>query len=71
MKCYFCAKEGKDKDAVAICIICGLGVCNEHLVREELPRWKGEYPLPSKYMPKTLPRILCRDCYEALKETLW
>jgi hypothetical protein len=31
MKCYECAREGKDTDAVGICIVCGRGVCKEHL----------------------------------------
>ncbi len=69
MKCYICALEGVSSDAVAICIVCGMGVCREHLVREAQPikdviNWGlGE---ETREYPKKLPRILCRECYEAL-----
>jgi len=36
MKCYQCAKSGVDTEAVVICIICGMGLCMDHLFREEL-----------------------------------
>ena len=36
MKCYVCAKQGVDKDAVAICIVCGMGLCMGHAFKEEL-----------------------------------
>ena len=68
MKCYICKEQGKDTDAVAICIVCGMGVCIEHLVREEVPLWKGDYPLPARKMKKTVPRILCVICHEAYQE---
>ena len=45
MKCYECAKAGKDTDAVGICIVCGRGVCKEHLLHEETPIWEGNYPI--------------------------
>jgi hypothetical protein len=65
IKCYMCALEGKDTDALAICIVCGMGICKDHLIREELEIWKGDYPFPSKRFEKTLPRFLCEWCYEA------
>lgn len=68
MKCYICAEEGKDSDAVAICIVCGMGLCMKHSIREETEVWSGGYPFPAEKMDKTLPRILCRYCYGALKE---
>lgn len=68
MKCYICAKEGKDTDAVAICIVCGMGVCMDHLVREEVEVWEGGYPFPSKKLRKTVPRILCQICYDAYQK---
>ena len=68
MKCYMCAKEGKDTDAVAICIVCGMGLCMDHAIREEMPLWEGGYPFPMKKEKKTLPRILCGDCHVALHE---
>ena len=68
MKCYICAKEGKDTDAVAICIVCGMGVCMDHLVREDVEIWEGGYPFPSKKLKKTVPRILCQICYDAYQK---
>lgn len=37
MKCYVDARDGDTKDAVAICSTCGMGLCMEHLVHQELP----------------------------------
>jgi len=68
MKCYLCAKEGKDRDAVAICIVCGMGVCMDHAIREEVSVWEGGYPFPAKKLKKTVPRILCPPCYSAYHE---
>jgi hypothetical protein len=36
MKCYVCAKQGVDEQAVAICIVCGMGLCLGHAFKEEL-----------------------------------
>ncbi|MFQ6118647.1 MAG: DUF2180 family protein [Methanosarcinales archaeon] len=68
MKCYLCAKIGKDTDAVALCIVCGMGVCKDHLVREEIPVWDGDYPVRLKPDIEKLKRIVCIPCHEALKE---
>lgn len=40
MKCYICAQMGKSTDAVAICIICGMGTCMEHTIRREVDVWE-------------------------------
>ena len=69
MKCYICSERGVDRDAIAVCIVCGMGVCREHLVREELAvmdifDWGMERE--KIVYPKTTPRILCIYCYEAL-----
>ncbi|MHC4454064.1 MAG: DUF2180 family protein, partial [Planctomycetota bacterium] len=37
MKCYICNKEGKETDAIAICIVCGIAVCVDHQIRETVP----------------------------------
>ena len=68
LKCYICAKMGKDVDAVAVCIVCGMGVCMEHSIREETPIWKGDYPVRLEKDIENLKRILCQPCHEALKE---
>jgi len=68
MKCYVCAKLGKTTEAVGICIVCGMGLCMEHAIREEREVWEGGYPFPARKMKKTLPRILCKDCADATRE---
>ncbi len=68
LKCYICAKMGKDVDAVAACIVCGMGVCMDHAIYEETPVWKGDYPVRVEKDIEKLKRILCQPCHEALKE---
>ena len=68
MKCYVCAKQGNDTDAVGICIVCGMGLCMEHAIREERSVWEGGYPFPAQKVKITLPRILCQDCSAAIKK---
>ncbi|ABR54059.1 zinc finger protein [Methanococcus vannielii SB] len=68
MKCYLCKLQGKDTDAVASCIVCGMGVCIDHVVREEVDLWEGGYPFPSKKLKNKIPRMLCIPCHEAYKE---
>ncbi len=68
LKCYLCAKMGKDTDAVAACIVCGMGVCMEHSIYEPTPVWKGDYPVRLEKDIENMRRILCQPCHEALKE---
>ncbi|MFA4825004.1 MAG: DUF2180 family protein [Methanoregula sp.] len=67
MKCYICAKEGTESDAVAVCVACGMGTCMKHTIRKEVDVWEGGYPLPSQKLPKKMPRMLCPDCNKAYK----
>lgn len=67
MKCYIDALEGKDKEAVAVCQVCGMGVCFDHQVREEIEIYAGGYPFPTQKSGKPMPRILCTWCYESFK----
>jgi hypothetical protein len=67
MKCYVCAKEGRSADAVAICIICGMGLCTEHAIREDLDMWEGGYPFPAHKIKAKMPRILCPECHDAMR----
>lgn len=62
MKCYVCEKLGVDREATGICIVCGMGLCSEHMVRADVEMWEGGYPFPSKKMKKAIPRILCPEC---------
>lgn len=64
MKCYVCAKEGKESDAVAVCIVCGMGTCMKHTIRKEIEIWEGGYPFPSRKLNRSVPRMLCPDCSE-------
>ncbi len=66
MKCYICAQQGKTEEAVAACIVCGMGVCMAHAIRKDRDQWEGGYPFPSKKVGKRIPRILCPYCDEAL-----
>jgi len=65
MKCYICAKQGVDSEAVAICIVCGMGLCMGHAFKEELLvkdiiDWGfGEERI--EYLHK-LPRFICAEC---------
>ncbi len=71
MKCYVCAKQGVDKDAVAICIVCGMGLCMGHAFKEELPvkdiiDWGfGEEKI---VYPNALPRFICAECKLAIEQ---
>jgi hypothetical protein len=72
MNCYVCDKQGKTTPAVAICILCGMALCGEHAVREELPVFHdvsaGMATVRQK-LPAGLPRILCPECYRALHQS--
>jgi hypothetical protein len=58
--------EGGDSEAVAICIVCGMGLCLEHAIKEELEVWEGGYPFPAHKLKRTLPRFICIDCHAAI-----
>ena len=68
MKCYICAEQGKHSDAVGVCIVCGMAVCREHMIREETPVWDGTYPVRLKQDLEHVKRIICPPCHAALKE---
>ena len=71
MKCYVCAKQGKDSDAIAICIICGMGICMDHAVYEEHDVLVEDYrPIIAKYkkLPDKLPRFMCSPCHQVFSK---
>ena len=71
MVCYVCAQSGTRTEAVAICIVCGMALCQEHLVREELPVWEKLHMGAGAtriQLPETLPRFLCEACHSALRQ---
>ena len=55
MQCYVCAKAGKQTEAVGICIVCGMGLCMDHALREDVDLWRG-----ATRSPKRRPRRSCR-----------
>jgi len=61
MKCYEHAKQGKDVEAVAVCAICGMGVCIDHLVEREVPLVHAV----SGWASETAMQILCQRCAQA------
>jgi hypothetical protein len=71
MNCYVCKKTGKDEAAVAVCIVCGMGLCLDHTVREALPVYanvNAGMAASRQKLPETLPRILCAECHRALHQ---
>jgi len=69
MNCFMCAQNGKETTAIAVCLTCGMGVCQEHLVREEITIEEVKTSAFSKQKvvrAKNLPRILCKLCHTAL-----
>ncbi len=66
LKCYDCMEEGKDSEAVAICIVCGKGLCIDHARRMDLPIRGATYPAPAKVLKKELPRIVCNYCIKQI-----
>lgn len=72
MICYVCDGQGKKADAVAVCIVCGMAVCREHVVREELAVWQQVHTGMGQMrqeLPVRLPRILCPACAHALHQS--
>jgi len=61
MKCYVDAKVGAEKEACAICAICGRGLCLEHTheLTKQIPSKPGWVLHETVY-------ILCDTCVEAV-----
>ena len=71
MHCYICAQEGKETPAVAVCLACGMCMCKDHAIREELPvedilNWG--FSQKTVTYPEKLPRFLCKPCHTALMQ---
>lgn len=61
MKCYVDARGGTHKDAIAVCNMCGVGLCEEHLLEEGMER---HGPGLTGYRDRGR-LILCEQCAEA------
>jgi hypothetical protein len=67
MKCYACAKQGKDLDAIATCITCGMGICMDHAIYGEYDVFIEDYRATLagyKKLPKKLLKFRCSICHE-------
>ncbi|WP_428386931.1 DUF2180 family protein [Methanomethylovorans sp.] len=67
MKCYDCMENGKDSNAVCVCITCGKGLCMDHTKELELPVTVGKPP-ELKRLPNSLPRLVCNYCISQIIE---
>lgn len=61
MFCYDHLKTGTQKEAVAVCPICGRGVCMEH-AHEQRMQIKRE----SGWVGHETTYILCNTCFDAV-----
>lgn len=71
MNCYVCAQEGKETPGIAVCLACGMCVCNDHLVREDMPLEdvkKWGFSIQKTVLAEKMPRILCKLCHTALNQ---
>lgn len=58
MKCYPCAKTNQANEAVAVCSVCGKGLCLRHAVEKDLPLVQRV----SGWVDQSLVHILCEEC---------
>ena len=61
MRCYEDAQAGVEKDAVAVCVACGMGLCLDHAVQEEV--WKTRVILGRPAKKGMV--VLCHHCAAA------
>lgn len=72
MVCYVCQMRGDHAEGAAICMVCGVGLCREHMIREKLAVWKGVHAgmgTTRVKLPSPLPRTVCAECHQALHQT--
>ncbi len=65
MNCFMCAQEKKEVPALAVCIACGMGVCQDHLIRDDLPLEDVKnfgFSTQKIVRVEKMPRILCKPC---------
>ncbi|SHJ83168.1 Uncharacterized protein SAMN02745165_03296 [Malonomonas rubra DSM 5091] len=58
MKCYECAKDGNSSDAVAVCAVCGMGLCMDHAIEKDVPLVQRT----SGWVDHKIIHILCSKC---------
>ena len=65
MKCYVHAREGSREEAVAVCQVCGMGVCLDHAVERDMPLRQFQSPGLAGYPDRSMV-ILCKRDAEAV-----
>lgn len=58
MECYPCAKLSLNSNAVAVCSVCGKGLCLDHAVERDIPLVRRV----SGWADQSLIHILCGAC---------
>lgn len=67
MQCYDCALVGENEPAVGACRGCGGGLCADHAVRANVPRYvqsSGGIGGPYVRAPRDRHVLLCAQCAE-------
>ncbi len=71
MKCYKCANAGKENEAAGMCVVCGMGLCMDHIKMVEVSFWEAQLMdwvtvsglgIDNK-VERKVPKILCDECY--------
>jgi hypothetical protein len=78
MLCYKCAREGKETPAVGICVVCGMGLCRDHVNVAEVTFTEmvmgdagGMAMLGvERRLERKAPRFLCDDCYAGVAQSI-
>ncbi len=60
MKCYVCAKSDKTSEAVAVCAVCGMALCMDHVIERDVPLVQRG----SSWVDQKIIHILCPKCAE-------
>lgn len=64
VSCYVHAKAGESKDAVAVCKVCGMGLCLDHAVERDVPLQKLQSVGMAGYAARTMVILCQRDAKE-------
>jgi hypothetical protein len=78
MLCYKCVKEGREREAVGICVVCGMGLCQDHVRIAEVTFTEmvmgdagGVAMLGvERRLERKAPRFLCDECYAGVAQSL-
>jgi hypothetical protein len=78
MLCYKCAKEGREREAVGICVVCGMGLCSDHVNVAEVTFMEisgldgsGTALLGlDRRTERKSPRVLCDECYAGVAQSM-